>query len=151
VPYHEVSAKFPDEYGDERNACCFDPRIVLHLMREEFGDAFESDFKDRSWRDHQAFLYRQESEGESPGIDACLRISENDAMRRGPNFCFYIHWEGQTYQGNAERYGVRLSSLKVGIPAELRRRFRSFLESLPLLPFKVRAVEIEGNTSTDLE
>lgn len=105
-------------------------------------DLIESEFKDVSWKDHDHFL-------KVGAVEGAIRTAENDAMRRGPNFPFKIRWEGETYPGNAERYVVRLSSPKP-IPEALRRRFRVFLEKLVVVPFEVRDVKIEGNTTTDL-
>lgn len=148
---YEISADFPGGGTEREVACCFDPRIVLIRLRDEFGRLLESDGEDVSWRDYEHFEARVTLEGETAGLAGCLRIAANDARRRGPNYRFCIHWEGVRFHGNAERYVVRLSSEGLPIPEELRRRFQRFLESLPLVPFEVRAVKIDDDGTTELD
>jgi hypothetical protein len=149
---YEVSAEFPGVGMEMKNVCCFDSRIVLSRLREEFGDHFESDFEDISYKDYNHFQSRIDQEGEIESLVSCRRTAKNDAMRRGPIFKFTIHWEGESYQGNSERYVVNLRSFDRPLPVNLRRRFKTFLEKLSLVPFEVRAVMSEpGNKITDLD
>lgn len=142
MTWFEVAASFPGGGMREDVPCCFDPRIVMFRLRDEFGDLVESEFKDVSWDAHDRFL-------EIGAVEGAIRSARNDGMRRGPNFPFKIRWEGETYQGNAERYVVRLSSPKP-IPEALRRRFRAFLEKLTIVPFGIRDLGTEESTTTGL-
>ena len=38
MTHYMVTAKFPGVGMELENVCCFDPRIVLSRIREEFGD-----------------------------------------------------------------------------------------------------------------
>lgn len=92
MTWFEVAARFPGG-GIERDvACCFDPRVVMLRLRQEFGDLLESEFKDVSWKDHDHFL-------KVGACESAIRAAENDAMRRGPNFPFKIRWEVRPIRG----------------------------------------------------
>lgn len=151
MSHYLVKAEFPGAGEATESVCCFDPRIVLSRMRAEFGDRFESDLRDLSRKDVDHFQSRIDQEGETEGLVGCRRVARNDAMRRGPIFRFTIHWEGELYGGRVERYLVELQSQERPLPESLWRRFKSFLERLPLAPFEVRAVKLDGNTETDLD
>jgi hypothetical protein len=139
---YEIAARFPGAGTSTDVACCFDPRVVIARLRDEFAGEVEIDPTDHGWRDFKNFVRMGNAEG-------AARIAENDALRRAPNYVFRFHLpEGQEIGGNAERYVVRVTS-DTPIPEPLKTRFLRFLRALPLVPFEVESVRIEGNDHFD--
>jgi len=151
MTHYMVAAKFPGFGMERKNVCCFDPWIVLARIGEEFGDLFESDLEDLSYRDFNHFQTRIDQEGETKSLVSCRRTAKNDAMRRGPIFRFALLWEGESYGGRVERYVIELLSIERPLPESLWRRFKALLEGLALAPFEVQAVKVEGTTYTELD
>ena len=88
-----------------QSVCCFDPKMVLVHLKEEFGEAFLIDLTDYAWKDWKMFLRMND-------VESAMKVAESDALRRGPIYKFVISENGVKVKGHVERYYIVLRSDK---------------------------------------
>lgn len=134
----EIRAEVRGGGLDEDVISCFDPTVIIVRLQRRFPEVVV-DAQDFAWRDYDEFKRRGALEG-------VVKISENDARRRGPIWRFHLPLgNGCDATGYAERYSIRILN-EAPIPEPTRERFLAFLNELRFSSdVEVASVRLEDN------